>query len=417
MPAKSQRLHPPPVPWLLAAQGFSGVLPPGRVEVGVVQWGLCRARGIPTGGISVGGIGAAHAAAHPGSRGGGMGKPRFWVSRRHRKCAGMASCPLLSHSTVMPKLGQSWELWQVFSPVMAAEGTCPWWGGTHWEHWEHWMWGHRPLPLVPFCPQTATLPEHHTEGRGGTMLVAWGTGDTADVGSGSATLCLSLEATSSVLTPLELSMSLIPAGTDTTQEGFEECGAMGPPLPALVPGGFVTCGAGLCASSVLPVFTTSHNDVTLLSPHCTPTPDLGVPEAMPCVPSPCCGCPGSCFRLVHLHVEQAGLSSAPFSRHRSWSPLSNPGKMWDKHLPEAGGAELHPSVICQLSPQISAAGGRAPFLSQPLPKHLRVLLSKLAPKSTCSPLIGGESLRTWLGRKAPAPRGCCHALSGWTDPS
>lgn len=39
-------------------------------------------------------------------RGGGMGKPRFWVSRRHRKCAGMASCPLLSHPTAaIPKLG------------------------------------------------------------------------------------------------------------------------------------------------------------------------------------------------------------------------------------------------------------------------------------------------------------------------
>lgn len=52
------------------------------------------------------------------------------------------------------------------------------------------------------------------------------------------------------------------------------------------------------------------------------------------------------------------------------------------------------------------------LLSRPLPEHLGVLLSKLAPKSTRSPLIGGESLRTWSGRKAPPPplRGAAEML-------
>lgn len=131
---------------------------------------------------------------------------------------------------------------------------------------------------------------------------------------------------------------------------------------SLFPHGFVTCGAGLHASSILPVLITSHNEVTLLSPRCTPTPDLDVPEAVPCVPDPCCGCPGSCFRLVHLRITS--FSSAPFNRHRPWSPLSIPAKTWDKHLPEPGGAELPhsgTSGICQISPQISVFGGRAPF--------------------------------------------------------
>lgn len=131
------------------------------------------------------------------------------------------------------------------------------------------------------------------------------------------------------------------------------------------PHGFVTCGAGMQASSILPVLIASHNDVTLLSPHCSPTPDLDVPEAVPCVPDPCCGCPGSCFRLVHLCVTSGPASAQHHSgRHRSWSPLAIPGKMWDKHLPEPGGAVLHLSGtwgICQLSPQISAVSGRAPF--------------------------------------------------------
>lgn len=50
--------------------------------------------------------------------------------------------------------------------------------------------------------------------------------------------------------------------------------------------------------------------------------------------------------------------------------------------------------------------------SRPLPEHLGVLLIKLAPKSTRSPLIGGEPLRTWSGRKAPPPvlRGAAEML-------
>lgn len=130
------------------------------------------------------------------------------------------------------------------------------------------------------------------------------------------------------------------------------------------PCGFVTCGASLRASSILPVLITSHNDVTLLSPRCTPTPDLDVPGAVPCVPDPCCGCPGSCFRLVHLRVTSGPASAQLHSAITDPGPLSPSLETRDKHLPEPGGAELcHSGTwgICQLSPQISALGGRAPF--------------------------------------------------------
>lgn len=195
VPAKSQRLHPPPVPWLLAAQGFSGVLPPGRVEVGVMWWGLCRACGIPVGGVSVGGIGAAHAAARPSSRRGA--EEVEWGSHVFECPKGTGSAlawpPALCFPT--PPLpsqswGQSWELQRVFSPAMGAEGMCPWQGGT----------GAGTLGMGTLSPALgATVfpdchtacPGHHTKGRGGTMLVVWGTGDMADVGSGSASLCLS----------------------------------------------------------------------------------------------------------------------------------------------------------------------------------------------------------------------------------
>lgn len=92
------------------------------------------------------------------------------------------------------------------------------------------------------------------------------------------------------------------------------------------PCGFFTCGAGLRASSIFPVLITSHNNVTLLSPRCTPTPDLDVPEAVPCVPDPCCGCPGSCFRLVHLQGPLMCVPSGPASAQRH-SAGTDPGPL------------------------------------------------------------------------------------------
>lgn len=86
--------------------------------------------------------------------------------------------------------GQSWELQRVFSPAMGAEGMCPWQGGT----------GVGTLGMGTLSPALGAIvsldchtacPGHHTKGTGGTMLVVWGTGDMADMGSGSASLCLS----------------------------------------------------------------------------------------------------------------------------------------------------------------------------------------------------------------------------------
>lgn len=100
-PSKRQRFHPPPVPWLLAERAFPRCCRPGG---GRLRW-LCGGSAVP---VPFPRAASAHAAARPGNRGGGVGKPRFWVSRRHRECAGVALCPLLCHCTsATPELGRA----------------------------------------------------------------------------------------------------------------------------------------------------------------------------------------------------------------------------------------------------------------------------------------------------------------------
>lgn len=216
---------------------------------------------------------------------------------------------------------------------------------------------------------------------------------------------------------------------------------------------FVTCGAALPslpvspglqpspASSIFPMVITSHSDVSLMSPRRTPNAGpRPCPGAVPCGPGPRRGCAWpvravSCCRLIlesvcpcagslgaFLRTATRAMSRPASAQHRlaGWAPLSTRG---DVHLPEprAGMGRASPRWdVGELPAPTSnfSAWWQSTLPSQPLPKHLRVLLSKLAPKSTRSPLIEGESLRTWLGREAPPTlRGCCDALSGWTDPS
>lgn len=66
----------------------------------------------------------------------GWGSHVFGCPEGTGSVAGVASCPLLCHSTsAIPKLRA--EL--AGSPVMGAEGMCSWRGGTHEEQWEHWI--------------------------------------------------------------------------------------------------------------------------------------------------------------------------------------------------------------------------------------------------------------------------------------
>lgn len=168
---------------------------------------------------------------------------------------------------------------------------------------------------------------------------------------------------------------------------------------------------------------TSHNDVALMSPR--RTPNAG--------PRPCWGCAwpvraASCCRLTlesvcpcagslgaFLQTATHAMSRPASAQHRlaGWAPLSTRG---DVHLPEprvrVGRASPRWDVGELPAPTSNfSAWWQSTLPSQPLPKHLRVLLGKLAPKSTRSPLIEGESLRTWLGREAPpALRGAAAML-------
>lgn len=168
MPAKSQRLHPPPVPW--QRRGFRegggrgdvvGALPcprrsRGRRSRGRVAPALRAPQPVPAAGE-----------AEWGSRDfgcpEGTGSALAWPPAR---CFPTPALPSQSW-------GQSWELRQVFSPGMGAGGMCPWRGGTLWGQWERWAWGHYPLPLVPFCPQIATLPALDTTPRAGGAPCWW----------------------------------------------------------------------------------------------------------------------------------------------------------------------------------------------------------------------------------------------------
>lgn len=151
-----------------------------------------------------------------------------------------------------------------------------------------------------------------------------------DRGSGSASLCLSLETTGGVLMPLELSTSFVPRTRRGRwrqmphRGGSRERHTMGPSMPAPV-GAFsplvfspvelschpcpspLACSPCLRASSIFPVLITSHNNVTLMSPRCTPTPDLNAAQGRALWPwSPLGLCTaGACCRAV------AGLSPSP----------------------------------------------------------------------------------------------------------
>lgn len=175
------RPHPPPVPWL----GFSGVLPPGKVEVGAARVQCCWGWGSggalpcprhPMGGIAMGGI---TAAACPGSGRGagavewgsrilwcpeGAGKvlvllPACWIP--HRTATTALCFPAPSPPSRSQGRGVSWVPPQVFIPVTVtgAEGMCPWQGGTD---------SGTLLPALaaivsPGCK--AACPGHRAEGR------------------------------------------------------------------------------------------------------------------------------------------------------------------------------------------------------------------------------------------------------------
>lgn len=140
-------------------------------------------------------------------------------------------------------------------------------------------------------------------------------------------------------------------------------GAFSPPVlspaelpchPCLSP---LACSPRLPASSTFPVLITSHNDVTLMSPRCTPTPDLDAagghapwPWFLPglCTAGACCELLQARPRVLlsvcrlprcvsadsHPCNERAGLSSAPFGRCSQLVPSLHP---WGHASPRALG--------------------------------------------------------------------------------
>lgn len=148
-----------------------------------------------------------------------MGKLRFLVSRRHGNRTDAAACvpdpspescrgPLLSRSvTAIPKPGPGGELGAMAGiyPRDGSRRNVPL--ARRDGHWNT-----APCPCRHRVPRLRRcLPRAPSQGQGGhrgaAVLVVGGMGDT---GSGSASPCLSLEATVCVLTHLELSVSLVP---------------------------------------------------------------------------------------------------------------------------------------------------------------------------------------------------------------
>lgn len=177
----------------------------------------------------------------------------------------------------------------------------------------------------------------------------------------------------------------------------------------------LACSPCLPASSAYPLLITSHSDVTLMSPHCTPIPGPGCcPRPTPRLCSPpvhavsCCRlilesfspCAGSFAAFLWTATyATSGPASAQLSqlvpslracpRAPHWEGSSAPHQ-WDM---------VGPPVL----PSNVSVWGQSTLPSQP--EHPGVLLGKLAPTSTRSPLIGDETLRMWLGRKAPPSEG------------